>query len=213
LFYFKNGILFVNKSVLYPNHNILDLYEFRTRTLERDSPPVLTACEFKGIERVSDTFYTYTESIIKEDGPFNMLIKHDFVRVKCLLNSTVNLIVSKDHEIEKNSDDSFNKEVEEESESKRSIFEESLVDFDQFLVQVHPQEDVYKRASGLQNLDQMNVMIIVLDSMSHMSFRRKLPKTYSYLKRNLAATIMNGYNIVGDATLSSLIPLLTGKLL
>ncbi|CAE1265604.1 unnamed protein product [Acanthosepion pharaonis] len=40
---------------------------------------------------------------------------------------------------------------------------------------------------------------------------RKLPLTYKYLKDSLDAVIMNGYNIVGDATTAAIIPLLTGK--
>lgn len=96
-------------------------------------------------------------------------------------------------------------------EYEGSIFNEYLVDFDQFLVQVYPRDDVLERAASQKpTSDQMNVMMIMLDSMSHMSFRRKLPKTYGYLKKNLASTILNGYNIVGDATLAALIPILTG---
>ncbi|XP_062584168.1 uncharacterized protein LOC134245948 [Saccostrea cucullata] len=213
LFYFKDNILSMNTSVLYPNHNTIDLYEFKSKKLE--NKPVIKACELRGIERVTDSFFTYTESIIKEKEPFNFLLKHDFVRVKCLLNSTVNLINADENETEKivSNDGSYN-EADERSETERNIFEEYLVDFDQFLVQVYPQEEVFKRASALSDShgsDRMNVMMIVLDSMSHMSFRRKLPKTYSFLKKNLASTILNAYNIVGDATLAALIPILTGK--
>lgn len=31
LFYFENNVLTINKSVLYPEHNTLDLYEFKTK--------------------------------------------------------------------------------------------------------------------------------------------------------------------------------------
>ncbi|CAF4049751.1 unnamed protein product, partial [Rotaria sp. Silwood1] len=40
---------------------------------------------------------------------------------------------------------------------------------------------------------------------------RFLPKTYSFLIKELGAVIMKGYNIVGDGTRAALIPLLTGK--
>ncbi|KAK2165814.1 hypothetical protein LSH36_45g10046 [Paralvinella palmiformis] len=56
---------------------------------------------------------------------------------------------------------------------------------------------------------QMNVLMLVLDSMSHMSYQRLLPKTYAYLKDNLKAAILDGYNIVGDGTLSAFTPILT----
>ncbi|ESP04838.1 hypothetical protein LOTGIDRAFT_109590 [Lottia gigantea] len=56
----------------------------------------------------------------------------------------------------------------------------------------------------------MNVLILGIDSMSQLSYRRKLPKTVKYLEK-LKSTILNGYNIVGDATTAALIPILTGK--
>ena len=217
LFYFQDNVLSMNKSVLYPKHNTLEMFEFKTRKIEADDRPTIKACEVRGIERVMDSFYTYTESIIKENEPFNMLLKHDFVRVKCILNSTFNLIQEHNDDDDDNDDekpsatDSFYNS-EDHVEYEHNIFEESVVDFDQFLVQVYPRDEVFKRTSSIkQTSDQMNVMMIVLDSMSHMSFRRTLPKTYSYLKRNLASTVLNGYNIVGDATLAALIPILTGN--
>lgn len=213
LFYVEDNVLSINNSVLYPEHNTLDLYEFKTKTGEINDKPTLKACEIRGIERVTDSFFTYTEGIVKKNGPFNMLIKHDFVHVKCLLNSTYNLIHAEDNEVEDypSNDSLYNNNDPMEYEG--SIFNEYLVDFDQFLVQVYPRDDVLKRAASQKpTSDQMNVMMIMLDSMSHMSFRRKLPKTYGYLKRNLASTILNGYNIVGDATLAALIPILTGNM-
>lgn len=56
----------------------------------------------------------------------------------------------------------------------------------------------------------MNVMMIMLDFMSYMFFRRKLFKIYGYLKKNLVLIILNGYNIVGDVTLVVLILILIG---
>jgi len=39
---------------------------------------------------------------------------------------------------------------------------------------------------------------------------RKLPRTYDYLTKQLGATVLKGYNIVGDGTPQALVPLLTG---
>uniref|UniRef100_A0A8R1E9F4 Uncharacterized protein n=1 Tax=Caenorhabditis japonica TaxID=281687 RepID=A0A8R1E9F4_CAEJA len=44
-----------------------------------------------------------------------------------------------------------------------------------------------------------------------MSFRRKLPQTVKFLEQTLGATVLNGYNIVGDGTPQALIPILTAQ--
>ena len=57
----------------------------------------------------------------------------------------------------------------------------------------------------------MNVLIFAMDSMSHLTYQRKLPKTYEYIQRKLGSVVLNGYNIVGDATTAAIIPMTTGK--
>ena len=99
--------------------------------------------------------------------------------------------------------------------------EEEPADFDQFIVQVYPKEGVHRRIlKQMRELNaerkhlrelSMNVLIFGLDSMSHMSYQRKLPKTYLFLRDKLRAVILHGYNIVGDATTAALLPMLTGK--
>ena len=59
----------------------------------------------------------------------------------------------------------------------------------------------------------MNVVMFALDSMSHLAYQRKMPKTYQYIKNKLGAVILNSYNIVGDATTAAIIPMLTGKMI
>ena len=87
-------------------------------------------------------------------------------------------------------------------------------DFDQFVAQIVPKQDVLKRISELppqhRSSERMNIFIFALDSMSHLTYQRKLPKTYAYLKNRLGAIILNSYNIVGDATTAAIIPLTTG---
>ncbi|CAH1782029.1 unnamed protein product [Owenia fusiformis] len=63
-----------------------------------------------------------------------------------------------------------------------------------------------------ESLD-MNVLIFAIDSMSQLSFQRKLPLTYRFMKDRLDSVMLNGYNMVGDGTAGSLVPLLTGKAL
>ncbi|GMT10823.1 hypothetical protein PFISCL1PPCAC_2120, partial [Pristionchus fissidentatus] len=55
-----------------------------------------------------------------------------------------------------------------------------------------------------------SVLMLSFDSVSQMTFRRKLPKTVKFLEESLKAVVLNGYNIVGDGTPQAFIPILTG---
>ncbi|KAK6031246.1 hypothetical protein OSTOST_02606, partial [Ostertagia ostertagi] len=55
----------------------------------------------------------------------------------------------------------------------------------------------------------LNIFFLGFDSLSHMSFRRKLPKTVEVLEKTLGSVVLNGYNIVGDGTPQAFIPILT----
>ncbi|XP_022209974.1 uncharacterized protein LOC111065853 [Drosophila obscura] len=55
-----------------------------------------------------------------------------------------------------------------------------------------------------------NVLMFGFDSLSRNAFMRKLPRTYEYLTNQMGATVLKGYNIVGDGTPQALVPLLTG---
>ncbi len=57
----------------------------------------------------------------------------------------------------------------------------------------------------------MSVLMFALDSMSHLSWQRLMPKTYKYIQEVLGAVVMQGYNIVGDATTAAIIPMMTGR--
>lgn len=59
-----------------------------------------------------------------------------------------------------------------------------------------------------QNL--YSVMIIGVDSVSRLNMHRQFPKTMDYLKNNMSAIEMFGYNKVGDNTFPNLVPLLSG---
>ncbi|EFN88497.1 uncharacterized protein LOC105191780 [Harpegnathos saltator] len=59
---------------------------------------------------------------------------------------------------------------------------------------------------------KLNVLMFGFDSLSRNTFIRKLPKTYHFIKQQLDALVLEGYNIVGDGTPQALIPILTGKI-
>ncbi|KOB72244.1 Uncharacterized protein OBRU01_12570, partial [Operophtera brumata] len=59
--------------------------------------------------------------------------------------------------------------------------------------------------------NSLDVLILGFDSASKNGFIRKMPKSYKFLTEELGATVMNGYNIVGDGTPAALFPILTGK--
>ncbi|CAG5127706.1 unnamed protein product [Candidula unifasciata] len=58
----------------------------------------------------------------------------------------------------------------------------------------------------------LNVLMFGIDSMSSMTFQRKLPDSLNFLKKDLKAVIFEGYNIVGDATTQALLPMFLGQL-
>ncbi|KAK3605767.1 hypothetical protein CHS0354_033969 [Potamilus streckersoni] len=286
------GVLKLNKTVL------------KKRKLKK--------CKYVGIERVNDDYPAYTEALTKTEEPFDLKIKHDFIRVQCFLatdeekkegekskqtddetsheiqdginflknngkpklhaykmkdvnfkdslnnsvndiHSDVQFILREETKRVKQKDKFINNKVmiqaqrfknfgdvhvlflndsqdkkvsvlmdeKENTEYNKDIAQnddyyhwnmdmsDNLADFDQFFVQVSPKEDILKKAKS--RVMGLNVLIFGLDSMSHLAWQRKLPKTYSYLKDSLGSVILNGYNIVGDATTAALIPMLTGK--
>lgn len=258
LFYMQNGSVYLNETVVQSSQ--------------------IGKCMYYGIERMNDRFYTYAKPVIQESGPFNNSLEFDFLRIRCLLNSTSDEREKMDEEDAQGTDDqdyielddrivkTYQKEkdaddgirhlsrkmldsqdypdanyIENVVENKFDIdddrtdpfnvfddiwrgdnFDDGFVnpetdesEFDQFLVQVYPKPSVFQRISKIQsqnsNFFQLNVLMFGLDSMSHLCFQRKLPLTYNLLKNKLDAAIMDGYNIVGDATTAALIPILTGN--
>ncbi|XP_059178759.1 uncharacterized protein LOC131957926 [Physella acuta] len=56
-----------------------------------------------------------------------------------------------------------------------------------------------------------DVFMFGFDSMSRMAWLRNLPKSREFYTRDLEGMELTGYNIVGDATINNLLPLLTGQ--
>lgn len=61
-----------------------------------------------------------------------------------------------------------------------------------------------------ENVINSHVFIYLLDSLSRINFIRKLPKFYKFLTEQMDAVVMEGFNIVGDGTPWTLIPMTTG---
>ncbi|CAF0850550.1 unnamed protein product [Brachionus calyciflorus] len=57
----------------------------------------------------------------------------------------------------------------------------------------------------------LNILLISYDSISRVSWFKRLPKTTEYLIKNMKTTILYGHNIVGDGTPACMIPVLTGS--
>ena len=70
LFYTRKGALYLNQTVL------------AGRMLDR--------CEYKAITWESDSYYSYTEPLIRKEPPFEMKVKHDFFKIECYLKADKN---------------------------------------------------------------------------------------------------------------------------
>lgn len=69
----------------------------------------------------------------------------------------------------------------------------------------------HKRPLNIEAGLGLDVLMLGFDSLSHMTYMRKLKKTYKYFIETLQGTVLEGYNIVGDGTPQALIPIFTGK--
>ncbi|XP_055693772.1 uncharacterized protein LOC129796084 [Lutzomyia longipalpis] len=79
-------------------------------------------------------------------------------------------------------------------------------DFHYFVPDRMPPGDVVPAASRRK----VNVVVIGIDSVSRLNFRRQLKKTTRVLLEELGAIEMEGYNKVGDNTYPNLVPVLSG---
>jgi hypothetical protein len=76
-------------------------------------------------------------------------------------------------------------------------------------------EGIHRRVEGVElpkGALGMNVLMFGFDSVSRMTWQRKLPKSYVYMMNVLDFIVLEGYNILGDGTPAALLPILTGKL-
>lgn len=59
--------------------------------------------------------------------------------------------------------------------------------------------------------EQLNVVMVGMDSVSRLSFRRQMVKTREFLENTLGAYDMSGYNKVADNTFINIVPMTLGK--
>ena len=80
---------------------------------------------------------------------------------------------------------------------------------------IHYSDDRTKRSDNADPLtlgfQGMSIAILGFDSMSRMSWHRRLKETRSYFKDTLKAIELESHNIVGDGTTAVMFPMLTGK--
>ncbi|XP_053380737.1 uncharacterized protein LOC123548074 [Mercenaria mercenaria] len=120
----------------------------------------------------------------EESAPFNISTKvpYEFVRVNCY-DKQNNCLYFNFHAFVQNNVHLYN------------MFKRRL--------EMHLKEKVLKK--------YMNVMLVGIDSLSRLSFMRQMVKTRAFLKENLSAFDMMGYNKVGDNTFVNIVPLTLGK--
>ncbi|CEF68717.1 Protein of unknown function DUF229 family and Alkaline phosphatase-like, alpha/beta/alpha domain and Alkaline-phosphatase-like, core domain-containing protein [Strongyloides ratti] len=75
----------------------------------------------------------------------------------------------------------------------------------------HHYQIINNQKKKIINSKKPSVFIIVLDSLSHSNFIRKLPKTLSVLKNDYQSIIFNGMTKVGDNSFPNAVAFLTGK--
>ena len=206
LFFFQNGQLRLNE----------ELYNKAGLSFSR--------CSFRVIEWKDDNSFVYGEETLNTVFPFVVSVKHDFFRVQC--HSKVGQTHKKSDNERPNDDETdktdgnldADKEVTVEAVAAEDISSEKNDDevtYEQFIAQVSTRLNVKKRAEELlanmgETNSQMNVLIFAVESLSRLSAMRLLPKTYAFLRNDLKAVVLNGYNTVGESTTGSIIPLLTG---
>lgn len=228
LFTVHDTALHINETVL--NNRVIDRCEYRAIHWQSDSYATYSRSRVQETDpfelKIKHDFFKVECYLHKKDE------KHD--KQHTVVNSVIenkDVKVRNDRSAEKPIADQRGEQLEvvndkeevvaDEKNKKDETYEdynyiatEELPDFEQFIAQIYPTNEILDRVQNIKpqkNSLQMNVLILIVDSMSHLSYQRKLPKTYAYLKSSLDTFILNGYNIVGDATTAAMIPLLTGK--
>ncbi|KAJ1371926.1 hypothetical protein KIN20_033975 [Parelaphostrongylus tenuis] len=79
------------------------------------------------------------------------------------------------------------------------------------VVRLSDKELLRKSVSPSSESSGLNVYFLGFDSLSQMTFRRKMPKTVRVLEETFHSVVLNGYNIVGDGTPQAFIPILTAS--
>ncbi|KAK2140947.1 hypothetical protein LSH36_1199g00017 [Paralvinella palmiformis] len=190
LFHLQNSVLRINRTLL-------------------DGKP-LSYCIYAAVDRIDHWKVRYSTSL-KRHSNFEGKVDADFFRVQCYVKNKYSSLQSM-------TPSNIGKEDSEDItflRSKGDNYNWNKVnpDYDQFVTQVHPRNDVMDRVSRTKsfiNSTQLNVVIYGIDSMSRVSWKKILPKSYTYLRDTLKSVILQSYNIIGDGTVAALLPILTG---
>ena len=81
----------------------------------------------------------------------------------------------------------------------------------EFFLQAVPRKSLLNRRPQKPPGIPLNILIIGVDSLSHAGAKRKLPKIYEFLKKDLDSYIFEGHTVTGDGTTQQLTPMLTGR--
>lgn len=147
----------------------------------------LPLCKYRNITRPVDDFnLSYSENVDLHDG---QRITSEVIEVTCksgaqIFNNIYVQIVDKSEEIDRrNRLEGFRSESESEKKSSSS--------------------------SSCRR--PLNILLLSYDSMSRVSWFRRLPLTTQFvLNKSNDFTLLYGFNILGDGTPACMIPLLTG---
>ena len=82
---------------------------------------------------------------------------------------------------------------------------------DRLYTTIVKQDVMGPEVTGNTSHPKFDVFILGFDSVSRMSFKRNLPKSYEFFTKTMNSHIMTGYNIVGDGTFRNMLPFFTGK--
>ena len=119
----------------------------------------LKQCTYRPLVRTNDSMTSYKQPTTRTQKPFDIHVEDDFVRISCQLVEAGKTL---------------NKSHKQMNKLQR--------DFDQFLAMINPKPSVYERISRqlMQGIpgQRMNVLVLGLDSVSHLAFQRHLPRTY-----------------------------------
>ena len=183
LMYLTHGAVLVNRTIL------------GSRRVKR--------CVYRAINRAGDQVHQYTSPHVRSKPPFGLRIKHDFFRVECFIDDGD--VMEKPQNVSGLAAPAVVADVPDFDDVT------DIADYDHFFAQIHPKQEVHERVKEITNEKKMDVLIMVIDSMSHLSYQRKLPKTYHYITNTLNSVILDGYTIVGDGTTPNIVALLTGE--
>ncbi|KAK2141258.1 hypothetical protein LSH36_1134g02060, partial [Paralvinella palmiformis] len=157
----------------------------------------LTHCVCGAIERIDHWNVTYSKPVIIH-GNFETKVDAEIFRIQCFMGD--DQANGRQHRMTRSNDVRKDDEDVIRPLNITDNYEWNGVkpDFDQIFAQIIPTRDLLERCSRTKpfvNSTQMNVLIYGIDSMSHVSWRKILPKSYTYLKNTLKSVILDGRTI------------------